>query len=50
MIAGRAILGEIDILQSDRDYDWHGPGAYFWESDPQRAFEWQSQKVINGLR
>jgi len=39
-IAEQAILGDIDILQSDRDYDWLGPGAYFWESDPIRALEW----------
>ncbi len=44
VIADRAILGEIDILHSDRDYDWLGPGAYFWESDPQRAFEWAISK------
>lgn len=37
----RAIVnGETKLLKSDRDYDWLGPGAYFWESDPQRAFEW----------
>jgi hypothetical protein len=32
------------ILQSDRDYDWLGPGAYFWESDPARAREWAEWK------
>lgn len=39
-VAARAVRGEIDLLQSDRNYDWLGPGAYFWESDPRRAFEW----------
>jgi hypothetical protein len=43
-IAKRAIRGDIDLLQSDRDYDWLGPGAYFWESDPRRAFEWAIAK------
>jgi len=43
-IAEQAIQGQIDILQSDRDYDWLGPGAYFWESDPLRALEWAVQK------
>lgn len=38
--AERAVQGEIDLLQSDKSYDWLGPGAYFWESDPQRALEW----------
>lgn len=36
------------ILQSDRDYDWLGPGAYFWESDPARALEWAEWKVEIG--
>ncbi len=39
---------EIDILQSARDFDWLGPGAYFWESDPQRAQEWADWKVERG--
>ncbi|UZK64824.1 hypothetical protein [Sphingomonas sp. M1-B02] len=43
--ASRAISGDISLLQSDRDYDWLGPGAYFWESDPQRALEWAQWKV-----
>lgn len=47
-VADRAIAGDIDILQSDRDFDWLGPGAYFWESDPQRALEWAQWKVARG--
>lgn len=43
-VAESAIGGEIDILQSDKDFDWLGPGAYFWESDPQRALEWAREK------
>ncbi len=39
---------DIDILQSTRDFDWLGPGAYFWESDPQRAKEWADWKVQRG--
>jgi hypothetical protein len=47
-IADRAVGGEIDILQSKRDFDWLGPGAYFWEADPQRAKEWAEWKVKEG--
>lgn len=47
-IAIRAVAGDIDILQSERAYDWLGPGAYFWESDPVRAMEWAEQKVAQG--
>jgi hypothetical protein len=39
-IADRTISGEIELTPSNSDYDWLGPGAYFWESDPQRALEW----------
>lgn len=46
--AERAIAGEIDLVESDQSYDWLGPGIYFWESDPQRAFEWALWKVQNG--
>lgn len=33
---------------SERDYDWLGPGIYFWESDPVRAWEWAHWKVRRG--
>jgi len=46
--ADKAISGDIDILQSERDFDWLGPGAYFWESDPQRALEWAQWKAQRG--
>lgn len=46
--AERAIAGDIDLIESDQSYDWLGPGIYFWESDPQRAFEWADWKVQNG--
>lgn len=47
-VGERAIQGDIAILQSDQDFDWLGPGAYFWESDPQRALEWARWKVSRG--
>ena len=47
-IAERAVAGEIDLLQSEKAYDWLGPGAYFWESDPLRAREWADQKAARG--
>lgn len=46
--ADKAINGDIALVKSDRDYDWLGPGAYFWESDPQRAREWAEWKVTRG--
>lgn len=47
-MAQKAVLEGAEIIQSDRDYDWLGPGAYFWESDPVRAFEWAKWKAARG--
>jgi hypothetical protein len=43
-----AVEKRIELLLSDKDYDWLGPGAYFWESDPQRALEWAQEKKARG--
>lgn len=39
------IAGKISLIESDRDYDWLGPGIYFWERDPRRALEWAEAKA-----
>ena len=30
--------------KSDNDYDWLGPGVYFWQSNPQRALQFALEK------
>jgi hypothetical protein len=47
-IADLVVAGEIDLIRSDRDYDWLGPGIYFWESDPVRAKEFADWKASRG--
>ena len=47
-VAKRVVNGELTILPSDKDYDWLGPGAYFWEADPKRAMEWAEQAESRG--
>jgi hypothetical protein len=47
-VAQKAVLEGADILHSKRDFDWLGNGAYFWESDPQRALEWAEWKADRG--
>lgn len=47
-VARGAVLDGAALLQSNEDYDWLGPGAYFWESDPVRAREWAEWKVETG--
>jgi hypothetical protein len=46
---GEGVLAGRDVLYaSDQQYDWLGPGVYFWESDPLRALEWANWKVERG--
>lgn len=41
---GLAILnGEMSLNPSNNDYDWLGPGIYFWEQNPQRALQYAIQ-------
>jgi hypothetical protein len=47
-VGERALNGETELLQSDKEYDWLGPGIYFWEGDPGRALEWAEAKVKRG--
>lgn len=36
---GERILKGTPFKLSSNDWDWLGPGAYFWESNPKRAFD-----------
>jgi hypothetical protein len=37
---GEKLLAGDPFTPSDNDYDWLGPGIYFWESNPKRALDW----------
>ncbi len=43
-----ALHGDLRLARSEHDYDWLGPGIYFWESDPRRAMEWAEARVRLG--
>lgn len=43
-VARRAILGQTQLLPSEKAYDWLGAGIYFWESDAKRAWEWAQDR------
>ena len=46
---GEKVLAGLDALSaSEEQYDWLGPGIYFWEADPKRAHEWAQWKVSRG--
>ncbi|GMV62888.1 MAG: hypothetical protein AMXMBFR74_20560 [Parvibaculum sp.] len=34
------LLSGNDFTQSQNEYDWLGPGVYFWEANPQRGLEY----------
>jgi hypothetical protein len=43
---GERILAGLSVFsRSENTYDWLGPGVYFWEADPQRAWEWAQAKT-----
>lgn len=44
-VGEQALTGSIELIQSDQDHDWLGPGVYFWEGDPLRAREWAEAKA-----
>ena len=44
----KALTEGASLMPSNEDFDWLGPGIYFWEADPKRAFEWAEGKVDRG--
>ncbi|MGF9562635.1 hypothetical protein [Neorhizobium sp. JUb45] len=44
----RVLRGDDELHPSTEDFDWLGPGIYFWENDPKRAREWAEWKVARG--
>jgi hypothetical protein len=48
VVAEALIAGEA-MRPSEKDYDWLGPGVYFWEDDPRRAQEWADEKARRGV-
>ncbi len=44
-IVKQVVSGEGHLKQSENEYDWLGPGIYFWEYGPQRAYEFALEKA-----
>jgi hypothetical protein len=40
-----ALLSGVPFQPSDNDYDWLGPGVYFWEANPERGMEFIREKA-----
>ena len=48
---GEAVLrGDIvHLARSENDYDWLGTGIYFWEGNPQRAWDFAEERLRGGV-
>lgn len=42
-LAKQVVLGETMLKKSNHDYDWLGPGIYFWENNVDRAEQWAKE-------
>ena len=40
---GEKLLAGLAFKPSENDYDWLGPGIYFWEANPQRGLEFAQE-------
>lgn len=40
LLAKQVVLGKTMLKKSMNDYDWLGPGIYFWENNLKRAMQW----------
>ena len=46
-VGERILEGEL-FKQSNNDYDWLGPGIYFWEANPLRGFDFAREAKRRG--
>jgi len=46
-VAERVLRGR-NFRHSNNDYDWLGPGVYFWEANPRRGLEWARELKRRG--
>jgi len=43
-VVTKVLSGDDALTPSEKDYDWLGPGIYFWEHGPQRAYDWAKEE------
>ncbi len=43
-VAEQLFSGAHTFKSSDNDYDWLGPGIYFWQANPRRALQFAAEK------
>ena len=40
---GESLIAGTPFIVSENDYDWLGPGVYFWEANPRRGLEFAQE-------
>ena len=45
-IRDKVVLKQLEMKKSENDYDWLGHGAYFWESNKERAFLFACEQIV----
>jgi hypothetical protein len=40
---GESLIAGTPFIASENDYDWLGPGVYFWEANPRRGLEFAQE-------
>jgi len=43
-VAEGILAGQSQLKHSENDYDWLGPGIYFWIDSPERGFIWAQEQ------
>jgi hypothetical protein len=43
-VAESVLSGKETLQPSENDYDWLGPGIYFWVDSPERALDWAKDR------
>lgn len=43
-VAESVLSGKTTLQPSENDYDWLGPGIYFWVDSPERAWAWAQER------
>lgn len=49
-LAEDVVAGKAELKPSNNDYDWLGPGIYFWENNYNRALNWAMERAKKSKR
>jgi hypothetical protein len=47
-VAEAVLSGRRKLQPSQNDYDWLGPGIYFWVDSPERGLNWAREQRVPG--